>query len=99
MKLFWQHIALIFAVLALLPLSSVPAVADLESGLVGYWNLDAVDIDWEGNTVLDRSGNGNTGSLVGFSASNLQPGKFGQALKFSGTETAIRYTKLTGAQS
>ena len=96
MKLVWQHIALIFAVLALYPMSPVSAVADLESGLVGYWNLDTVDIDWETKTVLDRSGNGNTGTLVGFSPSNLQPGKIGQALKFSGAETAIT---IPGTQS
>ncbi len=45
-------------------------------GLVGYWPLD----DGTGSTATDKSGNGNTGSLI--SSPAWVPGKFGDALQF-----------------
>lgn len=65
-----------------------PALAvatGLNRGLVGYWTMDGKDVNWSANTMLDRSGNGNTISLLGFAIStSTSPGKIGQALKFDG---------------
>jgi hypothetical protein len=96
-KYFRQHTALTLVLVVLLPMGAIPAFADLKRGLVGYWTLDIGDIDWKAKTILDRSGNGNIGTLVGMSASaHLRSGKTGQALRFSGTDTAIT---IPGSQS
>lgn len=55
----------------------------LTNGLVGYWTFDGKDIDWDTNTVTDRSGNGNTGSILNVATSSGQViGKVGQAISF-----------------
>ena len=84
---FKWHIVLLLKVLVLLLIRAPTALAALEEGLVGYWNLDTVDINWEAKTVLDRSGKGNVGVLVGHSyLTHSSPGKLGQALRFTGSE-------------
>jgi hypothetical protein len=57
----------------------------LANGLVGLWSFDGKDMNWSANKVLDRSGRGNDGTLVGMSTTSSPViGKIGQALKFSG---------------
>ena len=59
-------------------------------GLVGYWTMDIGDINWTTDKVIDRSGNGNTGTLVMIPPSGFA-GKNGQAIYFgldSGVSTS-----------
>ncbi|MEX0931437.1 MAG: LamG domain-containing protein, partial [Candidatus Paceibacterota bacterium] len=59
-------------------------------GLVGYWTFDGPDIDWDANTVADRSGTGNTGSLINMSTTTSPAeGKIGQALGFDGNDDYV----------
>ena len=58
--------------------------SSLESGLVGYWTFDGPDIS--GANALDKSGSGNTGTIVG---ATKTIGKLGQALKFNGTSDFV----------
>ncbi len=79
-----------------LMLAQVSGASDITSGLVGYWNMDSSDIDWSANTILDRSGNGNQGSLVGLSSgSDSVNGKYGQAMTFNG----VNKISIPSAQS
>ena len=49
--------------------SSTSCSSGLTCGLVGYWTFDGKDINWTmAATTTDRSGNGNTGTLVNMSA-------------------------------
>ena len=75
------------AMVLLIPSS---AQADINTGLVGYWNMDSADIDWSTNTILDHSGTGNKGTLTGltFAASSIA-GRIGEALKFESAGTYI----------
>lgn len=67
----------------------------LDSGLVGYWTMDNKDINWCTGTTTDRSGNGNTGTLVSLSTtSSPVAGKIGQALRFNGTSSYILNGKI-----
>lgn len=68
------------------------------NGLVGYWTLDDGSYQsglvgrWpfedNGGTTPDRSGNGNTGTLINTPA--VLPGVFGTALQFNGTTQGIK---------
>jgi hypothetical protein len=77
-------------------LSSSPKVgpttsctAGLSCGLVGYWTFDGKDTPWSSptaGTALDKSGNGNTGTLTNMNLATAPvQGKIGQALKFDGS--------------
>ena len=62
----------------------------LTQGLVGHWTFDGADTKWTTNTVVDRSGNGNTGTMTNMSTSTSPAkGKIGQALKFDGVDDNI----------
>ena len=62
----------------------------LTSGLVGHWTFDGADTNWTTNTVVDRSGNGNTGAMVNMSTTTSPAkGRIGQALKFKNTNEYI----------
>jgi uncharacterized protein (TIGR02145 family) len=53
------------------------------NGLVGYWTMNAQDINWTTNTIIDRSGMGNVGTFVGMATKTAPTmGKVGQGLKF-----------------
>ncbi len=60
----------------------------LKSGLVGWWTFDGADIV---NNVVDKSGNGNTGYMQGFTSTSSAKvaGKLGQALKFDGVNDYV----------
>src|ERR1700681_941858 len=73
----------------------------LTSGLVGYWPLDGNTTSFKTNTTQDVSGNGNTGTLVSMSTTTSPVvGKIGQALKFNGSNNAIKtaanFTNISG---
>jgi len=62
----------------------------LTNGLVGHWTFDGADTNWTTNTVVDRSGNGNTGTMTNMSTSTSPAkGKIGQALKFDGVNDYV----------
>ena len=67
---------------------------DIQSGLVGYWTFDGKDTSWTNSTTattLDKSGNGNTGTLTNMLQSTAPvPGKIGQALKFDGSSGYVQ---------
>jgi len=56
---------------------------DNSIGLVGHWTFDGRDMT---TNVADVSGNGNHGTLSGFTSTTTAIGKLGQALRFSGGE-------------
>ncbi len=51
-----------------------------------WWKLDE---NTGTSSVVDSSGNGNTGTMSGFSATDWIPGKVGQALNFDGSNNTI----------
>ncbi len=55
-----------------------------KTGLVGWWTLDSNDIN--GTTAVDKSGNGNNGTLTGTTATT---GKLAQARSFNGTSDYV----------
>src|SRR3989344_2284292 len=57
----------------------------LRQGLVGMWTFDGNDMS--GNTAIDRSGNGNNGTLTNGPAPAI--GKIGQALNFDGSNDYV----------
>ena len=63
----------------------------LTSGRVGLWSFDGADVN--PTTAIDRSGQGNNGTLTGASGSQNKPqpvrGRLGQALNFDGTDDYI----------
>ncbi len=69
------------------------------NGLVGYWTMNAQDINWATNTILDRSGYGNNGILTNM-ATKTAPvaGKLGQGLKFLPSPT-VDYVRVPPSSS
>ena len=63
------------------------------NGLVGHWTFDGADTVWTSSsagTILDDSGNGNTGTLTNMNQSTSPvDGKVGQALKFDGANDYV----------
>jgi four helix bundle protein len=60
------------------------------SGLVGYWTMDGTDTNWGTNTMTDRSGNGNTGTITNMSTTTSPTiGKIGQGLSFDGGNDSV----------
>ncbi|KKU57248.1 MAG: hemagglutination activity domain protein [Parcubacteria group bacterium GW2011_GWA2_47_12] len=57
----------------------------LKDGLVGMWTFDGNDMS--GNTAIDRSGNGNNGTLTNGPKKAI--GKIGQALNFDGVNDEV----------
>ncbi|MDE1944267.1 MAG: LamG domain-containing protein, partial [Patescibacteria group bacterium] len=66
----------------------------VSNGLVGWWTMDGNNLI---QNVKDSSGQGNNGSLVGFSATSSAEvaGKIGGALKFNGTSQYITVPDTT----
>jgi hypothetical protein len=100
---FSQLSMLMALVLVLLPCSAVSQSntagagttndSSIERGLVGYWTFDNIDMKWTSATAgvaYDRSGNNNTGTLMGMNRATSEiVGKIGQALKFNGSTNYI----------
>ncbi len=57
----------------------------LTTGLVGYWSFDGPDMS--GTTAIDRSGQGNNGTLTNGPVRTV--GKIGQALNFDGSNDYV----------
>lgn len=55
-------------------------------GLLAAWSMNSADVT--GTTVLDRSGNGRDGTLVGSPPPTLSAGHVAEALDFTGTTLA-----------
>ena len=98
--------ALILGVLCFPALSSAATVTYASNkvmgptnGLVGYWTMNAQDINWTTNTILDRSGYGNNGILTNM-ATKTSPvaGKLGQGLKFLPSPT-VDYVRVPPSSS
>ncbi len=68
--------------------SSLPGPNNLNQGLVGWWTFDGPDMI---SNVKDKSGNGNHGSMIGFTSTSsaVVTGKVGQALKFDGSNDYV----------
>jgi hypothetical protein len=58
----------------------------LETGLVGHWSFDGPDLL---QNATDRSGQGNTGYLSGFTSTTTVIGRIGQALQFDGSNDYV----------
>ena len=74
----------------------------ITDGLVGYWTLDGKDTPWTSATAattLDKSGNGNTGTLTNM-AIGTSPiiGKIGQGLYFDGDNDYVDVGNPTALQ-
>ena len=66
----------------------------LTDGLVGHWTFDGADMDWSTNTVIDRSGQGNNGTITNMSTTTSPSiGKFGQALYFNELDDVVNLGK------
>ncbi|MEI6346150.1 MAG: LamG domain-containing protein [bacterium] len=67
----------------------------MNTGLVGYWTFDAPDTSFVSNTVTDKSGSGNTGTMISMATSTSRVlGKLGQALSFDGVAKYISLPNL-----
>jgi hypothetical protein len=57
----------------------------IDSGLVGYWDMDGKNVNWATGVVSDVSGTGNNLKQISLSTTTSpMPGITGQALRFSG---------------
>jgi hypothetical protein len=63
---------------------------EMSIGLAGHWSLDSADV--VGNTIVDRSGRGQHGTLVGTPPPVVGTGHVGDALDF--TATTVAYAEL-----
>ena len=71
-------------------INKLPSSLGLATNLVGHWTMDGKDINWTANTMTDKSGNGNTGTLTNMSTTTSPTiGKIGQGLKFDGVNDFI----------
>lgn len=73
-------------------INSAPALksSGLDSGLLGYWTMDNQNINWRTRTMIDKSGNNNSGLLVSLATTTAPvAGKIGQALKFNGSSDYV----------
>jgi hypothetical protein len=64
-----------------------PLYVGLTNGLVGSWSFDGGDIMTRSNIALDRSGQGNNGTLT--NGATTTKGKIGQGLSFDGVNDVV----------
>jgi hypothetical protein len=69
----------------------------ITTGLLAHWTMDDASIS--GTRLMDTSGNGNNGTLVGFPTPATVPGKFGQALAYSRSGAYVNVPTLALNQS
>lgn len=68
------------------PKYNASSVGEVTNGLIGHWTFDGNDMTPK---VIDRSGQGNHGTLSGFTATTTVVGRLGQALNFDGSDDLI----------
>lgn len=74
--------------------------ANIGSGLMGYYTMDGSSIDWRANVMADKSGQGNTATLVSVPTTTAPvTGRIGQALKFAASGQKITSTVSTPSGS
>ena len=72
----------------------------LKNGLVGHWTFDGADTNWTTNTVADKSGQGNNGTMINMSTSTSPTiGRIGQALNFDVSTNFINIGDVLDASS
>jgi hypothetical protein len=64
----------------------------LSAGLVGHWTFDGKDML---SNVVDRSGSGYHGWLVGFTSTTTTAGRMGQAMSFNGATSYVQMATST----
>lgn len=69
--------------------AAAPIDAIVPWGLVGWWTMDVEDVNFVAGTMVDRSGNGYTGTLNNLAASTGIQGQIGQALTLNGSNSNI----------
>ncbi len=81
-------------------INSSQSPGTLSNGLVGWWTMDGADTVWSSATAgteIDKSGNGNIGTLNGMTQSGSPTvGKIGQALRFDGSSSYVDITNSSG---
>ncbi len=81
-------------------INSSQSPGTLSNGLVGWWTMDGADTVWSSATAgneIDKSGNGNTGTLTSMNrATSAVVGKIGQALKFDGSSSWVSVADNAG---
>lgn len=64
--------------------------SNLSVGLLARWTFDGADINWSTGRVNDASGNNKVAFLINVATStSVQAGKYGQSLRFNGTNARI----------
>ena len=82
---FWNRLLTADEVTAINADRKNPAMTATRTGLVGYWTMDANDIN--GTTVYDKSGQGNNGTST--ASETAVAGKLKQAINFNGSTDKI----------
>ncbi|MBU6320949.1 four helix bundle protein [Patescibacteria group bacterium] len=76
--------------------AAVAAAGPAPGNLVGYWTFNNKDMNWQTGIALDKSGQGNNGTLINMSTTTSPvEGKVGQALKFNGTSQYVKVSNGT----
>src|SRR3989344_771986 len=81
-------------------INKLPSSLGLATNLVGHWTMDGKDINWSANTMTDKSGNGNTGTITNMSTTTSPTiGKLGQGLRFDGVNDKVTLNSISGSQT
>ena len=81
-------------------INKLPSSLGLATNLVGHWTMDGKDINWTANTMTDKSGNGNTGTITNMSTTTSPTiGKLGQGLRFDGVNDKVTLNSISGSQT
>ena len=100
-KLLLIFVALFFTVFLGVAVTSASTIntapsTSLNSGLVGLWSFDGKDMT--GGRAIDRSGQGNNGTLSGIATSTFYVmGKIGQAGNFDGTNDYVNADSIAAS--
>lgn len=71
------------------------AQAALTDGLVGYWTMNGSDVNWNTNTMTDRSSGGTVATLVNMSTTSTSvSGRLGQGMSFNGGNSYVQMNQI-----
>jgi hypothetical protein len=94
--IFYFHVVSSVQAATLIGQSTYATSTSFSNGLVGYWTFNNQDLNWATGKVFDKSGLGNTGSMIGMATTTASVvGKIGQALKFNGSTGYIQGTNVS----